>query len=326
MSNNQNSFNTIISSIGALVSRIDTLTSRVDTLTSRVDTLTSSVDNIKLYIHNESIIQEKRNVHAIRDYIHDSGTYNIEISPIRNFYLHTSNNIFNNFDGCLLVRSPVSTTRVRNLSDVNHNINLDCTYIIETKHCFTKHLIDYKLDQFCTIIDTFQKLHNGTIRVPNTPRTNFDHIVHNYDLRNFPKNILFVFASDDIDTRDVEYILSINSGSLTEDVYNEYLVYTFKNHKTYKEILDDNEIGGIVKRQLREINTIDDIILICSRENTGGSLSRQEQALDAQKQLFINKYGESIIDMLVPFTSMNTCYNLLKDHLRVFTHGKMLSE
>lgn len=292
---------------------------------SQLKDVKSDIASIRTYIHNESKIQEKTTTYQIRDilnkrYGHATHT---SVGTLRDVYLPDSNQTFTDIDGCLLTQSRVGPVIIKNNNGRNINVtsNDERTYFIEAKHGLTKSIIDGKLLQFCKLLDLFQKLHNGTLRAPSTPVTRFDEMVHNHGLVSYPKRIIFIFASDSIDAEHEAYIHSINAGTLTEELYNSVLVSLFKNHKTYDEILEDRDIGRLIKAELRDALTFD--ALRAALTLAAVPTTRRQGALEKQKQALLEKYAERISALLVPYSAMTACFSMLKGHLATYSHGKL---
>jgi hypothetical protein len=241
------------------------------------------------------------------------------VGTLRDVYLPDSNQTFTDIDGCLLVQSLFrNNISGRYTNVVTHD---ERTYFIEAKHGLTKSIIDKKLFQFCKLLDLFQKLHNGTLRARSTPVTRFDEMVHNHGLLSYPKQIIFIFASDSIDAEHEAYIQAINAGTLTEELYNNVLVSLFKNHKTYDEILEDRDIGSLIKAELRDVLTFD--ALRAALTLAAVPTTRRQGALEKQKQALLEKYAERISALLVPYSAMTACFSVLKGHLATYSHGKL---
>lgn len=297
-----------------ILERLDKIDNRLDKLEVRVGTLEKTVNNIQSYIKNESDIQENRLTLHMKELLHGIyNTANIQSSLLKEFYTPSSNKILTDLDGCLIVKSHSGPVRVRNSrTGMNRNIMFDRVYIIEAKHGLTKSLIDKKLEQFCIILDTFQKIHTGVYTPKNIPDTKFDNMVLSYDLQDFPEDIYFMFASDDLSEDLRNFLILVNNGDVTESKYNEYQMKNLKSHLIISDILNDTSVGGIMKSQLNDAKTIEDIYALFTTPKKSSNSTNKYLTIVEEHRHTIMPYKSRLLSLLVPYSSVSSCYSTLK--------------
>lgn len=277
----------------------------LDSIDRRVCMIENRLDTISSYIENESKIQERRATYCLKKTL--SGRYSHKIiteSQLRSFYTPASNNIFTDFDGCVIAESPKGDGGVREGAGEGGNR----AYILECKHCITKTIIDRKLKQFCTILDVFRNIKRGTITVRNPPISKFDNMVLSYNLQNFPDNITFLFVSDYISYEDCNFITFINTGKIDENKYNIYLLQYCKSHEVFRAMMDDKCVGQAIKSALVDATTVEDMVHIL------GPACNSEDAYERDKST-LNRYRRSLLNILVPFSSVKDYYKALVGHI-----------
>lgn len=308
-----------------LETRMSGVESRLSTVERKITSLESGVASLTSYKNNETRAQEIIFTNRLKEALEEDEymypTYTIRVLPFGNFYTPASNSPLTDIDGCLFIKGNQCDTN----NVLKHLMN-DAVYFIESKHGFTKTLVDYKLKQFCTILTILNDIRTKKL-VPNTPpKTHFDTMVTNYNLTRFPADIRFVFASDYIDPDLTEFILAINSGSINEEVYNTYLMRQFYSHPFINDVLNDNNVKSMCKSIFREgVAPITDIYNLFVVKDPSAIKNKADAAYEKAKQS-IMPYKERILNLLPPFNTVKQYYQMLRGRLSVFYDGEYIRE
>lgn len=309
-----------LKSINTRLTKLEDNVSKIDERVSKLDEYVSIFSNrVYGYIKKESDIQEKQTTEIIRRTL--TQKYHpkyISINQLRDFYVHDSNNRFTDLDGCIIKR--ITDTWNTNTNSTKRAAAHSRVYIIEAKHGLTKRMVDEKLMQFCKMLETFEYIHIHKSEITDTKTSQFDNMVISYDLFNFPENILFIFASDDITDDVYNYIVSINEGALLKDKYDEYIVKSFKEDDIIREILNNSIIPIMIKNKLKFASSTSDISSLFTPTSLPASASPVAVALEKYKQL-LQPYAETARQLLSSYTSNAECYAMLKGKLGIYRAG-----
>jgi len=318
-----------------ILDRLDKLETSVDILNKSVNTLNKSFhildesfhtldesfhtldESFHAYTKRESDIQEYHTTRSVKRLLQEQFPFaKIHISPLKNFYIPTSIEIYTDIDGCIILESP--PVLVKNTKGASKELIQKQVYIIEAKHGLTKTMIDKKLKQFCTMYDILKGIQTGLVLIPDPPVTRFDNMVISYNLHEFPEDVHFVFASDDITEEDYLFLSSIANGTLTESLYNSYLMKYLKSHKIITDILDDIDVNKLIKNIVKNATSINEIYSLFVKTELPRNASKFSKAVESQKDS-VAKYKDSILNLLIPFSNMNPCYESLKGRLKVYS-------
>jgi hypothetical protein len=267
-------------------------------------------------LKKESDMQENQTTEIIRQNLTQKYHYNnISIHPLRDFYVHGSDKLFTDIDGCIIKR--ITDTWATNTNREKRAAENSRAYIIEAKHGLTKQMIDNKLMQFCKILETFEYIRTHRSEITDTKTSQFDNMVLSYDLFNFPENILFIFASDDITDDVYNYIVSINEGKIIQDRYDEYIVKSFKEDEIIREILNNNTIPLMIKNKIKFAKSPSEISSLFTPITLSSSASPVDIALEKYK-INLQPYAEKALALLVSYASVADCYAMLKGLLGIY--------
>jgi hypothetical protein len=309
-----------LKSINTRLTKLEDHVSKIDERVSKLDEYVSIFSNrVYGYIQKESDIQEKQSTELIRRNLAlKYNIKNISLHSLRNFYIHGSDKIYTDLDGCIIKR--ITETWNTNTNHIKRAAENSRAYIIEAKHGLTKQLVDGKLLQFCKILETFEYIRTHKEEITDTKASQFDNMVISYDLFNFPENILFIFASDDITDDLYNYIVSINEGELLQEKYDDYIIKSFKEDDIIREILDNKTIPIMIKNKIKFTSTPSDISSLFTPASLPTSARPVDVALEKYKQL-LQPYTETAHNLLSSYTSNATCYAMLKGKLGIYRTG-----
>ena len=298
--------------------RLTKLETRFTKLETRFTTFEKKVNG---YIKNESDIQELNTTQHIKVELESNFPVSLfEIIPFQYFFIPTSRDHITDIDGCIIRRTaPVKTT---NAAGRNYNLPSGTAYIIEAKHSLTKQQIDKKLIQFCLILQTINDIHASRIIVRDPPTSSFDIMAAMLEVYNFPSDILFIFASDDINESLTRFIQDINKGDMTEEVYNQHLFNSIKESSLISTIILDPTVRKIIKHMIHQSRTLNELIGIFTQKTVDTSSSKKEQSFELQKDT-LKPYQTDFFSMIVPYSTVESCYKLLKGKLGIFRMNEL---
>lgn len=295
---------------------LDELKSMNTRLTKLEDHVSILSNRVYGYIQKESDIQEKQSTELIRRNLAlKYHIKNISLHSLRNFYIRGSDKVYTDLDGCIIKR--ITETWMNPIKKAAENSR---AYIIEAKHGLTKQLVDGKLLQFCKILESFEYIRAHKEEITDTKASQFDNMVISYDLFNFPENILFIFASDDITDDVYNYIVSINEGELVRENYDKYIVKSFKEDDIIRQILDNKTIPIMIKNKIKFASTPSDISSLFTLATLPTSARPVDIALEKYKQL-LQPYAETAHKLLSSYTLNADCYAMLKGKLGIYRTG-----
>jgi outer membrane murein-binding lipoprotein Lpp len=312
---------TLKSDVSTLKSDVSTLKSDVSTLKSDVSTLNSRVsvleNNFIYYTHQNTRIQEITNEETIFNYLtRKLPTSIFEKRGSFTFY-NTHGQKITDFDGCILmnVRTPprplLQNDRMPHflLKDDSTAISYThvqkLTIIIESKRSLTIPKINKKIRQLLEIMQILNIL--DTINLATTNQK-FLHMIREYQINEFPKNVILIFGSDDISSELKEFILEINSGTLNNTTYENYIYKAFKNDPFYSELLRDVNIPNQSKESLkqyissRDTNAIRDSCRAGDYKHRSSKVLEYFQAYNSIQPLYrqvVGKLGVLFVNELI---------------------------
>ncbi len=293
---------------------IDKMDEKFDILVDKIDKLDEKFDNkfdtlesqFKGYIKRESDIQESTVTEYMRQtLLNNFKTSKIQKHSLRFFFLPSSDDYFTDIDGCL-----IQTMEGRTYTNTNGKIRsngLNHAILLEAKHSLTKSLVNYKIQQFCTIKQTIEDIKNNTIPEDIQSRS-FKNMIITQSLKYFPDTMYFFFASDDLSAEVKEYIYKISTMTLTKEEYDSV-------------ILDDT-------------NDLVNKILLFLKKDIKDRLFKLDKSVDNYftffrelNTLLYPKYQQKMISTLVksltPFDIAKTCFEQIKNTIGVVQFGKI---
>jgi hypothetical protein len=293
----------ILDKIISMDAKIDKLEVRFDTLEARFDKFESQ---FKGYIKRESDIQEA----TITEYVYQTLVKNFKTSivikhPLRYFYLPSSDDTYTDIDGCLV--QTMNGPAYKNNNGTMKAHGFQHAILLEAKHSLTKSLVNYKIQQFCTIKRTLREIKDNTIP-EEVQVSSFKYMILENSLKSFPDVVYFFFASDDISMDVKKYIYKISTMTLTKEEYD-------------KVVLDD-------------IKELFNKILLFLQKDVKDQLFRLEFSVDILTKFFRNldiavyqEYQQKMVYMLLkslmPFHVFQSCTSELKGMLGVIQFGKI---
>ena len=308
-----------------ILQKVNTIDNRLFNVESNVSTIISNLTTLdkkfNTYVKNESDIQEDLITRNIQSLFSETRgiTAVYHRLPLKVFYIPTMNTPFTDFDGCIIQEfNPISIKNKNGKKDLEERK----AYIIEAKHGLTKTIIDYKLKQFCTILDIFEGIHNHSIPIRNVDESPFDNMVHSYNLVIFPETIYFIFGSDDIPKEQEELLNRINLGTIDEDWYNEYIIKNLKSHNIVSQILDNRHVSINIKEAFKHANTLNDIRNLFIQNTLSENATNRQRLLEREK-LSIKQYTSGVLNLLESFEDVSACYKKLKGRLGLYQFNEL---
>jgi hypothetical protein len=205
------------------------------------------------YIKLESKFQELRNRNfIIKAYLHNHSHHSVVILPTT-IFLNPLGNEITDLDGFLLIRTYPNDVKqpsqelISRLPQTNfieslhpNSVQLNPSYkqheyiVIESKHSLNKGKVDKKIAQMLEIKKVLES-------VPENGKPKFDMMISNLRYAigqtdiNYPINL--IFSSDDIPNELVQYIESINNGTISDN-YNDLTTELFYSDEYIQSIID----------------------------------------------------------------------------------------
>lgn len=277
--------------------------------------------NFYHYMKRHSEIEELEDRNYILNFLqNEKKGYVSTVSLMRNFYYPTSNNLLTDFDGLILMepilekhnnskplyngnnRHTFRKTMKNRLRQAEQTQaektqiqaqapQQPCAIIIESKQKFDKGLIDKKLQQFYEIYKILKSIKDGSLDITNTS-DNFKQLYENYNLQNFPNELYFVFSSNSINKKCIEYIQHIAQKTLTRELYELYTIDYLRTLPIFDEFCRPKHI---TKQYIKDMNTTT-------------SLAKIFKILD---QYATNKYSMKLRNEIVLYEDMEQVFEYI---------------
>jgi uncharacterized protein YdcH (DUF465 family) len=302
---------TKLDSIDARLTNVETRLTNVETrLTNVENEIVKMKDDIKVlkdYNANESIIKEQRDSAALKKCLSETN-HNATINMIKfgKFYEPYDNNPLTDIDGCVIVRSiPVHT-----INQNGEKIILDpsCVYLIESKHAITKTILDKKLQQFIIILELISKVQNNEY-IPRKKKYKFDTTIATHNIKQWPKNIHFLFSTDKMTPTAIRLATAITTGTLSKNVYDNILFDNIKAHPIIQEIQNSETVNNYVKRRLNEFTSLDELVEIITPVRPVTATPKKLELYN--KQITIMPFSARIKSLLVSINNYNDIVKVL---------------
>ena len=246
-------------------SRIET---DISILKKDVSILKDDMKGVHKYIKMESKFQELRNRNFIvKAYLHNHNQHSIVILPTTKFF-HPSGREITDLDGFLLIRTYPNeikqpsqelisrlpqTDFIESLQPNSVELNPSHKHheyiIIESKHSLSKGKVDKKIAQILEIKQVLQSVaENGNHRF-EMMISQLQSTLGQTNL-NYPINL--IFSSDDISNELVQYIESINDGTISDN-YDNLTTELFYSDEYIQPIIDSITTDSDIPKQLKSI-------------------------------------------------------------------------
>ena len=248
-------------------SRIET---DISILKKDVSILKDDMKGVHKYIKMESKFQELRNRNFIvKAYLHNHNQHSVVILPTTKFF-HPSGREITDLDGFLLIRTYPNeikqpsqelisrlpqTDFIESLQPNSVELNPSHKHheyiIIESKHSLSKGKVDKKIAQILEIKQVLQSVaENGNHRF-EMMISQLQSTLGQTNL-NYPINL--IFSSDDISNELVQYIESINDGTISDN-YDNLTTELFYSDEYIQPIIDSITTDSDIPKQLKSILT-----------------------------------------------------------------------
>lgn len=296
-------FSKIDEKFDILVNKIDNLDAKLTDVSNKVDTLESQ---FKGYVKHEADIQESTVTEYMRQtLLNYFKTSKVQKHSLQYFFLPSSDDQFTDIDGCLIQTMDGHTyTNINGKlrsNEINHAI------IIEAKHSLTKSLVNYKIQQFCTIKQTIEDIKTNKIPEEIQSRS-FKSMIAMRSLKYFPDTMYFFFATDDLSAEVKEYIYKISTMTLTKEEYDSVIFEDTKDQ--YNKIL--LFLNKDVKDNLFKLDKTVDNYFKFFRELDTSLYPKYQQ-----------KMISTLVKALIPFDITQVCFKQVKNTLGVVQFGKI---
>ena len=246
-------------------SRIET---DISILKKDVSILKDDMKGVHKYIKMESKFQELRNRNFIvKAYLHNHNQHSVVILPTTKFF-HPSGREITDLDGFLLIRTYPNDVEqpsqelisrlpqpdfIESLQPNSVELNPSHKHheyiIIESKHSLSKGKVDKKIAQILEIKQVLQSVaENGNHRF-EMMISKLQTVVGQTNL-NYPINL--IFSSDDISNELVQYIESINNGTISDN-YDDLTTELFYSDEYIQPIIDSITTDSDIPKQLKSI-------------------------------------------------------------------------
>ena len=246
-----------------------TLKSLHKTMTEGFSRIENDIKGIHKYIKLESKFQELQNRNFIvKAYLHNHNQHSVVILPTTKFF-HPSGREITDLDGFLLIRTypndveQPSQELISRLPQPDfieslqpNSVELNPIHkqheyiIIESKHSLSKGKVDKKIAQMLEIKDVFlQSMPIKETPIYKTIISKLRSVIGQTDL-NYPINL--IFSSDDISNELVQYIESINNGTISDN-YDDLTTELFYSDEYIQPIIDSITTDSEIPKQLKSI-------------------------------------------------------------------------
>jgi hypothetical protein len=237
---------------------------------NRITLIENDIKGIHKYIKLESKFQELRNRNFIvKAYLHNHNQHSVVILPTTKFF-HPSGREITDLDGFLLIRSYPNDVKQPSQELISrlpqpdfieslqpNSVELNPSHkqheyiIIESKHSLSKGKVDKKIAQILEIKDVFQSMPIKETPMYKTIISKLQTAAGQSNL-NYPINL--IFSSDDISNELVQYIESINDGSISDN-YDDLTTELFYSDEYIQSIIDSITTDSDIPKQLKYILT-----------------------------------------------------------------------
>ena len=245
-----------------------TLKSLHKTMTEGFSRIENDIKGIHKYIKLESKFQELQNRNFIvKAYLYNHNQHSVVILPTTKFF-HPSGREITDLDGFLLIRTYPNeikqpsqelisrlpqTDFIESLQPNSVELNPSHKHheyiIIESKHSLNKGKVDKKIAQILEIKDVLQSIPIKEGHMYKMIISKLQTVVGQTDL-NYPINL--IFSSDDISNELVQYIESINDGTISDN-YDDLTTELFYSDEYIQPIIDSITTDSDIPKQLKSI-------------------------------------------------------------------------
>jgi len=235
---------------------------------NRITVIENDIKGIHKYIKLESKFQELQNRNFIvKAYLYNHNQHSVVILPTTKFF-HPSGREITDLDGFLLIRTYPNeikqpsqelisrlpqTDFIESLQPNSVELNPSHKHheyiIIESKHSLNKGKVDKKIAQILEIKDVLQSIPIKEGHMYKMIISKLQTVVGQTDL-NYPINL--IFSSDDISNELVQYIESINDGTISDN-YDDLTTELFYSDEYIQPIIDSITTDSEIPKQLKSI-------------------------------------------------------------------------
>ena len=235
---------------------------------NRITVIENDIKGIHKYIKLESKFQELQNRNFIvKAYLYNHNQHSVVILPTTKFF-HPSGREITDLDGFLLIRTypneikQPSQELISRLPQTDfieslqpNSVELNPSHkqheyiIIESKHSLSKGKVDKKIAQMLEIKDVLQSIPIKEGHMYKMIISKLQTAVGQTNL-NYPINL--IFSSDDISNELVQYIESINDGTISDN-YDDLTTELFYSDEYIQPIIDRITTDSDIPKQLKSI-------------------------------------------------------------------------
>ena len=235
---------------------------------NRITVIENDMKGVLKYIKLESKFQELRNRNFIvKAYLHNHNQHSVVILTTTKFF-HPSGREITDLDGFLLIRTYPNeikqpsqelisrlpqTDFIESLQPNSVELNPSHKHheyiIIESKHSLNKGKVDKKIAQILEIKQALESIPIKEGHMYKMIISKLQTVVGQTNL-NYPINL--IFSSDDISNELVQYIESINDGTISDN-YDDLTTELFYSDEYIQPIIDSITTDSEIPKQLKSI-------------------------------------------------------------------------
>ena len=266
--NDENKEITLTSLYHMMKQGFNRIENRITVIEKDISILKDDMKGVHKYIKLESKFQELRNRNFIvKACLHNHNQHSVVILPTKKFF-HPSGWEITDLDGFLLIRTYPNeikqpsqelisrlpqTDFIESLQPNSVELNPSHKHheyiIIESKHSLNKGKVDKKIAQILEIKDVLQSMPIKETPIYKTIISKLRSIIGQTNL-NYPINL--IFSSDDISNELVQYIESINNGTISDN-YDDLTTELFYSDEYIQPIIDSITTDSDIPKQLKSI-------------------------------------------------------------------------